>query len=448
MTGTDTISQQVYDLLVSRNFDPAALDSSGRPAESPADAELFSFEYKTESQNYGTVVVLLDNNENLEVYFGDNLGRTMQRDDKSVWYDFLYTLRMLAKRNLYGFGLQNLNRLKYNMKTMAAVQEGTLLEGYYGTRKTSYRDQPDRTRLIIKHTRPLGKTDARYRNIDSIFVETEEGERFKMPFRNISAGKAMARHVAEGGTPYDAFGQHISEMVAEIDTLSRFIRATRNRDLQESAAGLREQAVEHYKRLKRKVKRIIGRRGYQEEREQFDPFSVSVADETVDRVRGSFVDDSLDTRIEEAVPFLARMAVAGAGAARSDYKESKMKEINEFESWANSIVEGVSIEDEIEKIMSEPVPVGVDGLNAVSILGDISIDENLDDLYAQLAALADEDPDADARTTIADYFNQIGYDIDVPQAEEKDIDSGREVVQAQRDPMLESKLAELRKLIK
>ena len=39
-----TPSKQLFDLLVSRNFDPELLDSAGKPATDPAEAEVFSFE--------------------------------------------------------------------------------------------------------------------------------------------------------------------------------------------------------------------------------------------------------------------------------------------------------------------------------------------------------------------------------------------------------------------
>jgi len=441
MANSNTTSQQLYDLLVSRDFDPKALDSMGKPSESPADADLFSFEYQTENRNYGTVVILLDSEGNMEIYFGDNLGRTMETDDKKDWYDFLYMIRMLAKRNMKTFSLNNMNRLKYNMQTMAAVTEGTLLEGYYGTRKTSYSDQPRKTKLVIKHSRPLGEGEARYRHVESLFVETEEGERFKLPFTNLTGGKAMARHIAEGGKPYDAFGEHISTMMAEMATLSKFARATRSKTYGEDAQALAEQAVEHYKALKRKAKRMIGRRGYHEELENHDPITVTELDETVDAVREIFVQQSLDPRVENALPILARI------------QETNMKEADVFESWADSIVEGTWAmprrPEEIAKLrelMAEPIPVGADATNATELLYGILGD---DQLFDDLEELATQDPNADARPVIQKRMEEMGIGIDsVSDVEEvTDIDSGDEVLKAERDPMLEDELDKIVKLI-
>ena len=465
MASANTTSQQLYNLLVSRDFDPSALNLMGKPADTPADADLFSFEYKTENKNYGTVVILIDSDNNMEVYFGDNLGKTMEAEDKKDWYDFLYMIRMLAKRNLLTFSLNNLNKLKYNMKTMAAITEGTLLEGYYGTSKTSYSDQPKKTKLVIKHSRALGEGEQRFRNVESLFVETDEGERFKLPFTNLTGGKAMARHVAEGGKPYDAFGQHIAEMMSEMATLARFTRATRNKQFGDDAQQLAEQAVEHYKDLKRKAKRMISRRGYAEELESYDPITVSELDETVDAVREIFVQQSLDNRIEEALPFLAKLAVgSGIRSAMSgdDVEETNMKEVDAFESWADDIVEGTwAVPDrpeEIEKLkslMAEPLTVGPDASNATEQLYGIFGD---DQLFDDLEELAAQDPDADARPVIQARLEQMGISIEddageMPPAEAgieeiTDIDSGEQVLKAQRDPMLEDELANLIKLLK
>lgn len=405
MASANTTSQQLYDLLVSRDFDPSALDLMGKAAESPADADLFSFEYKTANKNYGTVVILIDSDSNMEVYFGDNLGKTMEDDDRKDWYDFLYMIRMLAKRNMKTFSLNNLNKLKYNMKTIAAITEGTLLEGYYGTSKTSYSDQPKKTKLVIKHSRPLGEGEQRFRNIQSLFVETDEGERFKLPFTNLTGGKIMARHVAEGGKPYDAFGQYIAEMMTELATLSRFTRATRNKSFGDDAQSLTEQAVAHYQDLKRKAKRMISKRGYREELENFDPLTVTELDETVDAVREIFVQQTLDSRVEEALPILAKI------------QETNMKEVNEFASWADSVVEGTGpvadTPEEIAKlkeIMAEPLPVGADALNASETIGFLLGGD--DELQDELDALAAENPNADARPAIQNAIERLGIDLE------------------------------------
>ena len=407
---TNSTSQQLYDTLVSKDFDPKPLDLMGKDVIDPSQADLFSFEYKTENKNYGTVVVLLDSESNMEVYYGDNVGRTMESDDKNDWYDFLYLLRNLAKKNMYTFSLNNMNKLKYNMKTMAAVTEGKLLEGYYGSSKTSYSNQPMETKLIIKHSRPLGEDDARFRNVKTLFVQTQEGERFKLPFTSLTGGKAMARHVAEGGNPYDAFGQHIVEMMAEMATLQKFVRASKNKSYSGEAGELVEQAVKHYSALKRKAKRIIGRRGYHEELEAYDPITITDLDETVDAVRELFIQQSLDERVEQALPLLAKI------------QETNMEEADIFERWVDDLIENPTEEEPEE-------------------------DEQLEEAHAgDTCSCCDNKIDEQGKCGCGPECSHCGGQHDIEEV--VDIDTGKQALKAERDPMLEDELDRLLKLAK
>ena len=394
-------STDLYNLLVTRDFEPEILDSAGKAVTDPAEAELFSFDWKTPSKNYGTVVVLLGADNDLQVYFGDNLGRSMEGEDKSDWYDFLAQMKNFATRNLLSFDTQNINRLKYTMQGMAAIKEG-LFEGYYGTRRISYSDQPKKVKLKIVHNKPLDENDARFRYIESLFLETAEGERFKVPSQNLMHGKLLARHVAEGGTPYDAFGQHITEMVNELATLSKFVRAARHKDFSGPAAEMTEEAVRHYSDLKAKAKKMISQRGYREERENYDPAEITEAELATDAIRTMFIENSLDYRIEEALPVLARL------------KQRGMKEANEFESWAKTVSEGTwalpdtpEQKQALQKLMSQELIVGPDATNATEQLYDLVGDDELFDILDDISLV---DPDANAwdNPRVIDRLSKLG----------------------------------------
>jgi len=138
-------------------------------------------------------------------------------------------LRQTAKRNLLTFSLNNMNKLKYSMASMADISESLIMEAWKAQGKSkSYSNQPGKAKVVIQHSRAIGEGEQRFRNIASLFVENSQGERFRMPFESIAGAKAMARHVSEGGTPYDAFGQYISETINEIKTLGKFVRASRS----------------------------------------------------------------------------------------------------------------------------------------------------------------------------------------------------------------------------
>ena len=408
MQKTPTID--LYDLLVTKDFEPEILDANGAAITNPEEAEMFSFDWKTENKNYGTVVILVGKDKDLQIFFGDNLGRSMEGDDKSNWYAFLNQLKQFATRNLLNFELKNLNKLKYTMQGLAAIKEG-LFEGYYGNKKYSYSDQPKQVKLIIKHDRPLGESDKRYRNIESIFVETGDGERFKVPSRSLAHGKMLARHVSEGGNPYDAFGQHIGEVVAEMNILRKFVRAARNRQFDGAAGEMCEAAVLHYNELKDKAKRMISQRGYHRELESYDPAATTEAGHIAETIREMFIEQSLDSRIEEALPILARLTG----------KQQQMKEADEFESWAKTVAEGTwatpdtpDAEKQLKQLMSKELPVGPDATNATEQLYNIFGD---DQLFDQLSELADRDADADARPLVQARLAELGIDIELPSDE-------------------------------
>jgi hypothetical protein len=402
---------QLYDLLVTRDFEPEMKDASGKDVNNPAEADMFTFDWKTENKNYGTVVILIGANKNLTVFFGDNLGRSMESGDKNAWYEFLNQMKQFSVRNnLLGFELQNINKLKYTMQGMAAIKEG-LFEGYYGNKKYSYSDQPKQVKLVIKHDRPLGESDKRYRNIDSIFVETGDGERFRVPSRSLAHGKMLARHVAEGGNPYDAFGQHIGEVVAEMNILRKFVRAANNRQFVGAAGEMCEAAVLHYNELKDKAKRMISQRGYHRELESYDPAAATDAGQMAESIRNMFIEQTLDSRIEEALPILARLTG----------KQNQMKEADEFESWTRTVTEGTwatpdspQAENDLKLLLSKPFPVGPNATYATEKLYDLLGD---DQLFDQLAELADQDPDADARPLIRARLEELDIDIAMPAAE-------------------------------
>jgi hypothetical protein len=336
----------------------------------------------------------------------------MESDDKSDWYEFLNQLKQFTVRNnLMNFDIENINRLKYNMQGIAAIKEG-LFEGYYGNRKISYSDQPKQTRLVIKHNRTLGEGDARFRYVESLFVETGDDQRFKLPFTNLIGGRAMARHVSEGGTPYDTFGQHICEIVKEMNILGKFVRASKHKQFDGDAGVLAETAIRHYQALKAKAKRIISQRGYVMELQSFDPAEISEADAASEDIRNMFIEQSLDSRIEEAIPLLAKLSVR---------KDNNMKEIAEFESWANTVTEGTwstpdtpESESKLQKLMAQELPVGADATNATEQLYDILGD---DQLFDQLTDLASKDANADARPLIQARLAELGINIEMPAEE-------------------------------
>jgi hypothetical protein len=414
LTKYNTMAQQtpakrLFDLLVTRNFDPETLDSSGKPAADPADAEIFSFDFRADSgKDYGTVVIMLGDDNRLDVFGADNVGKTMEGSDKNDWFAFLQQLKIFAVKNFMSFSTRDLNRLRYSMQGQAAITEG-LFESWSGRKDVSWNAGATESRLVIKHKRSLGEGEARFRYVESLFVETADGERYKLPFKNLTAGKAMLEHVRMGGRPYDLRGQHISEMVNQLSLLGRFRRANQGRLLEGDTAQLVEQTNAYYENLKQSLKHLCSRTGYAKYFESWTPTEITEQEVVIEGLKHLFVTQSIDQRIEDALPIIARI----------QQQENSMKEANIFEAWANRLMEGVwQLPDTPEKqaqlveLMSAELPVGADAINAKEQLYDLIGD---DVLFDQLMDLADRDANADARQVIINRMQEMSDYPDIAE---------------------------------
>lgn len=121
----------------------------------------------------------------------------------------------------------------------------------------------------------------------------------------------------------------------------------------------------------------------------------------VEDLKGLFVEQTIDHRIEEALPLLARIT----------QEANAMKEANIFESWVNNLVEGTwaipetpEQKQKLVDLMSSELIVGPDATNATEQLYDILGD---DILFDQLGELADADADADARSVILTRMEEM-----------------------------------------
>lgn len=407
-------ANNLFKLLSVRNFgDLQALDSAtNKPAQDDqgrpdvGQADMFTFDWTAQSgQDYGTVVILLNRDSGLDVFFGDNMGRTMESQDKQEWFDFLNQLRQFATKNFLEFSPRNLNKLRFSLAGQAAIQEG-LFESWVGNATTSWNGSPTQARLMVRHKKRMAEGDARYRYIDRMFVETAEGERYRLPFTRLSGGRAMVEHVRQGGKPYDLRGQHIVGMVEELNVLSRFRRANLGRVFEGNTQDLVAEANTYYENLNGVMKALSKPQGYQAYFENWKPEEITAQDMVIEDIKTLFIEQNLDSRIEAALPILARIQ-----------QGTNMKEAQIFESWVNGMMEGTwalpdtpGKREELIKLLSAEFPVGPDATNATEQLYDLVGD---DDLFDSLEELADTDANADARHVIISRLMQLRDHPDV-----------------------------------
>jgi hypothetical protein len=377
----EALPQDLADFLVTKNFDPEYFDDQGQPAEA-GDAKTMKFDYVSGTgKNYGTAVCVIADDE-LGLFYGDNLGRGMEPEDKDEWYSFLEQLSNKAASHSATWSPKDINQLKHTLAGIAAIKEG-LFEGYYGNRRVSYMGEQTQARLVINHNRTLGEDDKRYRYVESLFIETADQERFRLPFKSLAGGRAMLEHVRQGGRPYDIRGNHISEIVSEMAVLSRFNRAQQRRVFEGVTQELVESAKQYYHNLQETMKHLGSTRGYQAYFESWAPDQTGEAESLVENLRNLFVEQTLDARIEAALPTLAKIQQQG----------NNMKEAQIFENWINNLSEGTwalpETPEQMEKLnqlMSAELIVGPDATNATELLYDIVGDDELFDILGDLAA--------------------------------------------------------------
>lgn len=402
----ESTAESLYDLLSVRDFDIETLDSTGSDSVDVKDADVFSFDFKHQGVNYGPVVIILSNNNHLEVLAADSLGKHM--DDpaaRDAWFGFLEQLSKFSRRRGFAsFDIDNINRSPYRMK-QAASQAARLDESWRARgRHYSENAGPQKTILRIKHSRALDENDARFRSIDSLFIETQDGERYKLPFKNLAGGRAMARHCAQGGRPWDDRGQHITDMVKEAVVLGNFLRRRCN-PISEAALDLVERAKKRRRNLQRQIKGLAGSRGYGVYFGGWTGSDVAgdgggVEESLLEQVKQAFVVEYVDSAVETAAPYLARL-----------------KEADEFESYLQNIEEGTwalpqdpGQEKKLVELLSQPLRLGAEAQNATARLEELLAD---DTLFDALHTAAEQDPEADARPVILKWMRLDGGHHDI-----------------------------------
>jgi hypothetical protein len=430
----EALSQDLADFLVTKNFDPEYFDEQGQPAEA-GDAKTIKFDYVAGTgKNYGTAVCVIGDDE-LSFFYGDNLGRGMEPEDKDEYFEFLEQLSNQATSHSVMWSPTEINKLKHTLAGIAAIKEG-LFEGYYGSRKVSYMGEQTQARLVINHNRVLGEEDKRYRYVESLFIETADQERFRLPFKSLAAGRAMLEHVRQGGRPYDIRGNHITEVVSEMAVLSRFNRAQHRRVFEGVTQELVESARQYYQNLQETMKQLGSPRGYQTYFESWAPDHIGEAESLVENLRNLFVEQTLDARIEAALPTLAKIQQQG----------NNMKEAQIFENWINNLSEGTwalpETPEQMEKLnqlMSAELIVGPDATNATELLYDIVGDDELFDILNDLAdrseGRANIWDDSDVQRRLAELGVQTPQST---QAEPADVaqDTAPPVAEGDGDPQI------------
>jgi len=331
----NSLNRELYDHLETRGFKPVPLDFKGNTDIDSEDAGVFRFTYVVDGKDYGKGWISIDGKD-LILYFDDDLRKSPK------FNDFTKSMKMWAASRLLGWSPENKDHLVSDMTKRANMKKKEQLgEGYYSMgKKASYNDSVPAVKIILQHTRQIEEGEQRFRNIAKIFVENTNGERFLIPTKRPGLARVYARHIAEGGTPYDERGKHITSLVEEYTKMAGFVRATRNGQFNESAQQLVNEGINHYQNLRETLSRMTGHRGYNNYFESYTPVLNEESTEETN-LNELFVQETLDPRIESVLPILNRLSK----------NISEMSAVKELAEWADSITE---VEDQTTKTLAEP----------------------------------------------------------------------------------------------
>ena len=323
-------SQDLFNKIRSQFSNIKIGDENGGATADPSEAVFFEFEFKEDADTFGSVSVSIADGENMKVFYNRDLVDRIDEDSKDEWYAFLkelkdfavehsltFDVRDITKSNLTKQDYENLADTSKTVNTDEMSEELARItklagvnEGLTGTAKRSY-ENLDKTRLIIRHSGSVDETvpGARSRQIESLYIENEDGERFKYPLTHLAGARAMTRHVANGGRPHDEFGEHIIKTSEDIAKLNSFSRYVANKDqLNDNAGDIIEQTKLTLENLRSYMKNLSKQSHYESASKDFKTAEeVVLDDETANSYKDKFTMKNFDSRVEEALPLIHKI---------------------------------------------------------------------------------------------------------------------------------------------
>ena len=329
MKNLETISEELFNKIRGRHPAITIGNADGKVTSEPKQARFFDFEYKTGDRKLGRVSIGLDE-DNLSVMYTNNFVK--QEDDitRQNWYEFLRELRNFAKKRLLDFDVRditksNLDRRDY--KFLAQQKGGNVKMSestMYGTNNTSYQ-KIGNARLNIRHRKPVNteQAGARTRSIDKIYIESPEGERFKYPYRHLAGARAMARHVSEGGNPYDDFGKHVVGLSEELNNLKKFkTYVGRSRVMAEGLSQYMDIIEGRAKDVKKELQNIQKANRYADVLETYENI---VLEEVPENIKTNWIDEltirQFNEDLKDVFPYIYRLIGEGTVSKELDPDE-------------------------------------------------------------------------------------------------------------------------------
>jgi hypothetical protein len=460
MDATNNIATDLFYKIRSRFKGLKLGNETGQITINPEEARFFDFDYMEGEKAIGHVSISLAESNSLKVYFSTGISESMDVGQKKNWYGFLKELRVFAKRRLMSFDTRdiakdNLDRRDYEFLTQQkqpTPQPNTVIQPVgeskmnvnestmYGSKNVSYQKLMD-TRLIIKHSQAVmddTQPGARTRNISALFVENQDGERFKYPFIHLSGARAMQRHVANAGVPYDDIGKSIinmSEQIAQLKSFNNYV--VRNDLMNFETNNIVERSQQQLNDLGDNLSRLGKHAHYEAYRENFAPQQqYEIPQEVVEDYTEKFTVRNFKEDIKSVFPVLYRlmkeselgyddivaMTQESTQISNEDLEvelEDHPDAFSKFENWVMELGEESAVISEdpeeqaqavqaLQELVGQHFPAGVDGSNAIESLKGLIEDSQL---YREIKEASRTDPDTCVRGIVKDWLEQNAPEV-------------------------------------
>tara|TARA_R110000851_G_scaffold17907_3_gene56522 strand:- start:143 stop:2032 length:1890 start_codon:yes stop_codon:yes gene_type:complete len=343
MKSLDNIAEDLFNKIRGRFPSITIGNNEGKVTNDPLTARFFDFDYQEGEKNVGKVSISISEDK-LSVMYSNSFVENEDTLTRQNWYNFLKELRIFAKKRLLQFDTRditksNLDKRDYKFLANQQGEEKTMSEStsvpkLYGTSKVSYQDVGN-ARLTIKHTEGVNQelSAARTKKIGAIYVENTDGERFKYPFKHLNGARAMARHVAEGGKPYDDFGKHITGLSEELANLRKFkTYMNRSSVMAEGLAGYMGAVVERLDAIKKTVTGLQKESYY---KTAFESYEVPMMEDVPNDVAENWIDEltirQFNEDLKDVFPFVYKLVGEATKAQEitpEDMLGEKMSKIN------------------------------------------------------------------------------------------------------------------------
>ena len=342
MKSLDNIAEDLFNKIRGRFPSVTIGDQDGKITNDPLVARFFDFDYKEGDRNVGKVSISISE-EKLSIMYSNSFVENEDTVTRQNWYDFLKELRVFARKRLLQFDTRditksNLDKRDYKFLAQQQGGETTMSESkMYGTSKQSYQNIGN-ARLSIKHTETVNQEIAagRTQKIGAIYVENADGERFKYPYKHLNGARAMARHVAEGGKPYDDFGKHITSLSEELANLRKFkTYMNRSSVMAESLAEYADVIAERLNTIKKTVASLQKETYY---KEAVSSYEVPVMEDVPSDVAENWIEQltikQFNEDLKDVFPYVYKL-VSEASKAEELGPDELMSEEDDDPCWKN-----------------------------------------------------------------------------------------------------------------